>query len=806
MAAVWLRFRAELRRRWLAWTGLALLLGFAAGVVTAVAAGARRTESVAERFHQEFRGYDAFLSNFGDPGVAKIPPEKVEALPNVIAAAQVRLEYLGPNNDTVVLTSPDDRFGSVLQRSKVLDGRMPDPQRSGEVAIVTGSEEPLGAQVGDRVPLVDPMLLPEELRPLLRDPEVTVVGVVAVPNDVALPRGAAPSGTIIGTPALHAEITEINDALAEYAPETVYPDGVAVRLRHGDRDVPEFRAGLERLASETEDGGTVNFELATERNVNLQRSTHLQAVTLWLLAGLLALVGIASILATMRQSANVDAHDVATLATLGFSRANFVGLAILRGLFIGVVAAVIAAVVAVFLSPRVLFGVARTVEPNEGLSVDWTVLAVALAFVVLLAAGAVLIGNALAQYAARHPRRAPALRVPAATSIPAGVGVRFACGGWSLLGRGIIGPTVGIAAVAAALVFGASLANLRNDPELYGWRWQAVATNYGSLPEGSEDLGTPDGLATLRSIDGIDAAAVGADFEAHIAGKDVFVLTFDAVKGAAADVLPPIVDGRAPRKADEIALASGTMHRVGAQIGDQFDIKADNANRTRTITVVGRVVIPPVLGTVEPGEGAFMPHDGTFPALGLETPEYGASVTRVYMRLAEGADGDAAIAALNERLAGELPQLYPQPRVEPRDLVDFGRVDGFPLLLGGVLAVLAASTLVHVLMSSVRSRRRDFATLRSFGVRRIDLGGIIAVQASFLMLISVCVGVPLGIAVGRLAWARYADNSGFISVVRVPTLAVLLVVALAIIAAELCAALPARAAARTAPASLLRSE
>jgi hypothetical protein len=45
MAAGWLCFRAELRRRWRAWLALALIVGAFAGVVEAAAAGARRTDA-----------------------------------------------------------------------------------------------------------------------------------------------------------------------------------------------------------------------------------------------------------------------------------------------------------------------------------------------------------------------------------------------------------------------------------------------------------------------------------------------------------------------------------------------------------------------------------------------------------------------------------------------------------------------------------------------------------------------------------------------------------------------------------------
>jgi hypothetical protein len=86
--AVWLRFRAELRRRWRAWLGLGLLLGFSAGIVAAIAVGARRTETVVARFQREFAGYDAYVSNFPDPGVALIDPARIEALPMVASSAR----------------------------------------------------------------------------------------------------------------------------------------------------------------------------------------------------------------------------------------------------------------------------------------------------------------------------------------------------------------------------------------------------------------------------------------------------------------------------------------------------------------------------------------------------------------------------------------------------------------------------------------------------------------------------------------------------------------------------------------------
>ncbi len=802
MAAVWLRVRAELRQRWRAWVGLGLLLGFSVGVVGAVAAGARRTSTAESRFHRELAGYDAYVENYPDPGVAIFDPAEIEALPMVASSARVRLDYVGPIGDSVIYTGPDARFGTVLERAKVLAGRLPEPTRADEVTIATGMEQQLHARLGDRVQLHDIADIDPSLRRLFPVSTVRVVGVVAMPNIVGLPRGAAPGGVMFGTPALHDELQTIINAAAELHPDEVakQSDGVMVRLRRGDADLAAFRQSLGRLAPR----GVVHVQSSSDITVGLRRSIHLQAVTLWLLALLLGVVGLASILATMRQSAAIDAGDTSTLRALGSTGVQMHALAALRGFVIGAAGVVVAAGVAVLLSSRVLFGVARVVEPNGGTTLDWTVLVIGSAIVVFLGVASSVIGSALARRASTT-RNSPVLRVPSATRVPGGVGVRFACSGWSLLGRGIAGPAIGIAALAAALVFGASLSHLRSVPALYGWRWDVVATNYGSAGTG-KDPGSDTGIAALRTTPGVTGMAVGNTIDAHVRGKPLFILMLDVVRGDPVAVLPPVVQGRAPAGPGEIALASRTMQRLDVHIGDNIEMTADGGTQAATATVVGRVVIPPVLGTVGPGDGALMPNRMTLAAFGITPSRDIVAAESVFALVAPGHDPSPVLAAMNKGLGGSYAQLYEVPRVQPRDLVDFGRVDGFPLLLGAVLAVLAASTLLHVLVSSVRLRRHDLATLRALGLRRRHLSGVILSQATFLVLLAVVVGVPLGIAVGRTAWSVYAHRSGFISEVRVPVFAVLLVGVIAIVAAEMCAAVPARIAARTRPAQLLRSE
>ena len=68
------------------------------------------------------------------------------------------------------------------------------------------------------------------------------------------------------------------------------------------------------------------------------------------------------------------------------------------------------------------------------------------------------------------------------------------------------------------------------------------------------------------------------------------------------------------------------------------------------------------------------------------------------------------------------------------------------------------------------------------------------------------VGVPLGIALGRYLWDLFAGQIGVVPEPSVPGRTVVLVVLGALVAANLVAALPGRAAARTPAAALLRAE
>lgn len=85
----------------------------------------------------------------------------------------------------------------------------------------------------------------------------------------------------------------------------------------------------------------------------------------------------------------------------------------------------------------------------------------------------------------------------------------------------------------------------------------------------------------------------------------------------------------------------------------------------------------------------------------------------------------------------------------PSDIKNYTGVRDTPLALGAVVALLAAGTLAHVLLTSVHRRRRDLAILKALGLSRSQLLRVLAWEASALAAVALLIGLPLGAVAGR---------------------------------------------------------
>src|SRR5439155_3482537 len=131
------------------------------------------------------------------------------------------------------------------------------------------------------------------------------------------------------------------------------------------------------------------------------------------------------------------------------------------------------------------------------------------------------------------------------------------------------------------------------------------------------------------------------------------------------------------------------------------------------------------------------------------------------------------VADLQHAVHRQVVALPPQQNGQIRGLADIGNV---PLLLAGIVGLMAAATLAHTLVSSIRRRRRDLAILKTIGFVRRQISAAVAWQAGTLTFTALLLGVPLGIAAGRWAWRFFADQVGVVPESVVPLLLTLVLV------------------------------
>jgi putative ABC transport system permease protein len=817
MRAIWMRARRELSTGWRSVVALVLILGVAGSVVLFAVAGARRTDTAYRRMIAWSNAPDDLVSA-GGFGYSQVDLSKAAKLPEVASSALVHQVGFYPATPSGSLVPVGDGAGAavantrdlaVLGRSKLLEGRHADPSRPDEVEVGYASQSFTPVTPGTK--LIFHFWKPgvnflqyyhgEGPEPFDRIPAsafafslpVTVTGITATPTDLT----EAPYGDVMFTPAFW----------RAYGARTFASPTLAVHLRQGQADQRAFQRDVTALS----EGGNPQLSTITQAYPEVERFLHPQALALWLFGALAALAAALVFGQALARKTFLESNENPTLRSLGMTPRQLFGVGMVRAAVVGASGGAIAVVLAVVLSPLMPYGKSKIAEPHNGLSADWTTLA--LGFLLVLV-GALLLGTIPALRAARarsnvlgvadagsRARPSTAGAAAARAGLPPTVvtGVRMALEP----GRGrtatpvraaLIAAMFAIAALTAAFGFAAGFQHLFDTPRIAGWNWDLAA----GIPFTGDlrDKVVPPLLAD-HAVGGLSEANDSAQVDLRSENGSHTTTGVLAVQSLRGSVLPTVVSGRWPRSADEIALGESTMRALHSRLGDQVEF-SDGQRRT-AMRIVGTAAFINATGTsTSPGDGAGVTLDG----LRRVTSHVPVNIFFIDARpgLALG-QAKASIGPILNR-AG-ISFLSP---ATAESIGDIQPVRKLPLALAGLLALAAAATLGHSLLTSIRRRRRDLAILKTLGFDRGQVRRTVAWQATTMSAVALVFGVLIGFAAGRWVWTLYANQLGVKPEPSVWLGAILLTLLATIVIANALAAIPGRIAARTQAAVVLRAE
>ncbi len=789
------RFAADLRHRRLAWLGIAVIIGLSAGVVIALVAGARRSDTAVDRFI-EYADPQEHLVISGIPTVfdfAEVDVDEVAELPGVADSQRIGVlsgagrtdgGLLVDSGNVNFLADAGGRVGTTFSRFKFLDGRPADPADPREIVAVFRTAEAFDLEVGSTIDMnfFDQDELRQVFTPLeeggstfaalsTEEPleRLEVVGIVVSAGEMAPPEGDATT-SIWMTP-----------AAAEEFGDSELVQTVLVDLEDG---AAGSRAFLERV--ESLGGGRPVYSTSTAEDAAVADEGVTPVVRALFLAA--ALLGVVTVLVAgqvLARQAATESGDDRTLRALGWTRGDLLRLRVAKASMIAAVAALTASVVAVALSPVFPLGLADLVDPDRGVRVDGVVTMVG--FVAVVVAVALLsavtgwwqLRRSVEGAVSRPSRIVGAVTTAGApTPLVAGTAMAFQSPArgtpapvWAAAGTMVLG----VSTVIGVLCFMASLGRLTETPRLYGWTWDVAIGQ-----EFSPELSFAD-LRWLREAPEVDALAIGtkARFETDRGPVEVY-----AVGGELGGLEPSLIDGRAARGLGE-AVVTPELGDIGDRLTARF------AGVQTDLVIVGHTAIPAADAVV------------TFETLRELAPESARQIALVDLR--PGADADAFV----DRLVGPplaLAEQDIQLPALPEDLINFGRVDTAPAAVAGAMGLVAIATLVHALVSTVRRRRHDLAVLRVLGFTGRQVLTAVSWQATALVVAAAVPALMVGIAIGRFAWLRFADELRVVAEPVVPVALLLAAILGSLVLANLVALSAGRWASRRSAAVVLRTE
>ncbi|MBK5331041.1 MAG: FtsX-like permease family protein [Ilumatobacteraceae bacterium] len=830
LGVAWFRFRAGWRHRRGGYVSLVLLIGLVGGVAIGAVAAARRTQSsypaymtstdpsnlhvidlaqvIVGNHASAFQQTLAELPNvkrvasWGVPNSLELTPDGTPATTNADAEA----------NGVFVIVSSDGLFAD-QDRVTVVHGRLADPKRPDEIVMSEAAASALGARLGQPFHLGfytneqanSPGYRTAAVSPFFKL-DVTLVGIVVFNNEVVQDDTDRLPTYVVLSPAIGARLAQCCGADGLFA---------GLQLDHGDRDLAAVEAEIAKAIPTA-----VVTSVTSQQIAKAERAIEPESIALAVFGGIAALAALLIAGQVIGRQLRLGAHEVGVLRSLGASPAMTATDGLIGVVGSTILGAVLAAGVALAISPLAPLGPVRAVDPTPGVSFDWTVLGLGvLVLIAVLGTVAVVMAHrGASERVARHHRRSvsrPSALALAATTAgfpaPAVVGIRFATEPGSgtnaaPVRSAMLGGGLAVVVVIGTLIFGASLQTLVSRPALYGWNWDyELRSAYSGISNIPESKAKP-----LLDADKDVAAWSGVYFaSAQIDDLTVPVLGTDP----GASVAPSMLSGHELTTPNEVVLGANTMAQLHKRLGDTVVVTFGSGPAT-PLVVVGTAALPAIGIAVTLHMGLAT---GAVLSQTLFPSDYRGFGNQdgpqaFFVQFRKGVDRTSALRTLSAAADGMYTDsngdgpVTVLPVQRPAEIVNYRSMGTAPTLLGASLAVGAVSALALTLFASVRRRRRDLALLKTLGFTPFQLASAVAWQSTVAAAIGTIGGVPVGIVVGRWLWTRFADGLHVVPQPTVPVLPIMLIALAAVVLANIVAAIPARSAARTPAAVLLRAD
>jgi len=289
---------------------------------------------------------------------------------------------------------------------------------------------------------------------------------------------------------------------------------------------------------------------------------------------------------------------------------------------------------------------------------------------------------------------------------------------------------------------------------------------------------------------------------------------------------PPVLSGHGLDGSHQVVLGPATLAQLHKRVGDTVTLASGNFHVR--LRIAGTATMPAIGGVLSVhssmSTGALF---STAVLPGSASGPFGPLLSgpnAILVRLRPGVSQAAGLGSL-QAISRQITRTLNSPRVvaasggtsfadtvdllpaqRPAEIVNYRSMGSMPAILAGGLAAATVAALGLTLVASVRRRRRDFALLKTLGFTRGQIAAAVAWQSTVIAAVGLLIGVPLGIAAGRWLWLLFARQLSAVPDPVIPAVSIALAAAAALILANLVAALPGRAAARTSAALALRSE